>query len=99
MFSILSEDFTRKLSESIISIVRDAFQMFMKENAEKSRYLQQKDARIYIGGISPTDFNELVNEGLPEIRLGKSGKHKRYDKKAIDEYMAVNSVKKLDNIA
>lgn len=99
MFSVLSEDFTRKLRESIVSIVRDAFQMFMKENAEKSRYLQQKDARAYIGGISPTDFTELVNEGLPEIQLGKSGKHKRYDKKAIDEYMAIHSVNKLDNVA
>ncbi|MGG5331655.1 hypothetical protein [Enterococcus sp. AZ163] len=91
MLNILSEDFMKKLRESIIAIVRDAFQMFMKENAEKSRYLQQKDARLYIGGITGDDFNQLVKEGLPEIRLGASGKHKRYDKRAIDEYMAAHS--------
>lgn len=94
MLNILSEDFMRKLRESIIAIVRDAFHMFMKENAEKSRYLQQKDARIYIGGITGDDFNQLVKEGLPEIRLGESGKHKRYDKRAIDEYMATHSQNK-----
>lgn len=91
MLNILSEDFMRKLRESIIAIVRDAFHMFLKENAEKTRYLQQKDARAYIGGISATDFSELVQAGLPEIRLGAGGKNKRYDKKAIDEYMAIHS--------
>lgn len=87
MINILSEEFLSKLRESIISIVRDAFQMFMKEKTEECRYLQQKDARAYIGGITGKDFNELVKNGLPEIKLGPNSKHLRYDKQAIDEYM------------
>lgn len=91
MINILSEEFLSKLRESIISIVRDAFQMFMREKNDECRYLQQKDARAYIGGVSGDDFNQLVKEGLPEIKLGPSGKHKRYDKQAIDGYMATHS--------
>jgi len=91
--SILSDDFLDKLRESIVSIVRDAFQIFLKEKSEESRYLQQKDARVYIGGINGEDFNQLVKDGLPEIKLGPSNKHKRYDKRAIDEYMLTHSKK------
>lgn len=91
--SILSDDFLDKLRESIVSIVRDAFQIFLKEKSDESRYLQQKDARAYIGGIDATDFNKLVKDGLPEIKLGPSNKHKRYDKRAIDEYMLTHTKK------
>lgn len=94
MINILSEEFLNKLRESIISIVRDAFQMFMKEKTEECRYLQQKDARAYIGGITGKDFNELVKNGLPEIKLGPSNKHLRYDKKAIDEFMLTHKTNK-----
>lgn len=93
MLNILSEEFLSKLRESIISIVRDAFQVFLTEKLDETRYLQQKDARIYIGGINGKDFNELVDAGLPEIKLGPSNKHKRYDKRAIDEYMLKHSKK------
>lgn len=91
MINILSEEFLTKLRESIVSIVRDAFQIFIKEKIDECRYLQQKDARTYIGGINGEDFNQLVKNGLPEIQLGPSAKHKRYDKRAIDEYMATHS--------
>lgn len=93
MLNILSEEFLSKLRESIVSIVRDAFQIFMKEKSDECRYLQQKDARAYIGGITGDDFNRLVKDGLPEIQLGASAKHKRYDKRAIDEYMLAHQTK------
>lgn len=93
MLNILSEEFLTKLKDSIISIVRDSFQVFMKEKSEECRYLQQKDARAYIGGITGKDFSELVRDGLPEIKLGPNTKHLRYDKKAIDEYMFSHQTK------
>ncbi|MDT2640419.1 hypothetical protein P7D31_09855 [Enterococcus dongliensis] len=93
MFNILSEEFLNRLRESVVSIVRDAFQIFLKEKSDERRYLQQKDAREYIGGINGKDFNQLVKDGLPEIQLGTSGKHKRYDKCAIDEFMLVHQKK------
>lgn len=92
---VFSDDFEARLRSRIISIVRDAFQVFLKEKSDETRYLQQKDARAYIGGISGDDFNQLVKEGLPEIKLGPSNKHKRYDKRAIDEYMLKHSSNKL----
>lgn len=93
MLNILSEEFLSKLRESIVAIVRDAFQVFLKEKTDECRYIQQKDARIYIGGINGKDFNELVDEGLPEIQLGPGAKHKRYDKRAIDEFMLAHQKK------
>lgn len=93
MLNILSEEFLSKLRESIIAIVRDAFQIFLKEKSDECRYLQQKDARAYIGGINGEDFNQLVKDGLPEIQLGSSVKHKRYDKRAIDEFMLAHQKK------
>lgn len=93
MMNVLSEEFLTRLREAIVSVVRDAFQIFMKEKKDENRYLQQKDARAYIGGISGEDFNQLVKDGLPEIKLGPSNKHKRYDKQAIDEYMLEHSSK------
>lgn len=85
---LFNDEFQEGLKESIISLMRDAHHTFMKERTEQCRYLQQKDARAYIGGITGDDFNRLVKNGLPEIQLGPSAKHKRYDKKDIDEFMA-----------
>lgn len=93
MANILSEEFLNKLRESVVSIVRDAFQIFLKEKSNECRYLQQKDARAYIGGITGADFNQLVKNGLPEIKLGPNSKHLRYDKLAIDEFMLSHKTK------
>lgn len=93
MINILSEEFLNRLRESVVSIVRDAFQVFLKEKTDKCRYLQQKDARAYIGGITGADFSMLVKNGLPEIKLGPNSKHLRYDKKAIDEFMLSHQTK------
>ncbi|WP_315307941.1 hypothetical protein [Enterococcus devriesei] len=93
MLNILSEEFLNKLRESVVSIVRDAFKIFLKEKSDECRYLQQKDARTYIGGINGEDFNQLVKDGLPEIQLGPGAKHKRYDKRAIDEFMLSHQTK------
>ena len=90
---LFNDEFEDSLKEKIVSFMRDAHNTFMKERTDQCRYLQQKDARAYIGGISGEDFNQLVKDGLPEIKLGPSNKHKRYDKKAIDEYMLKHSNK------
>lgn len=83
--NILSEDFINRLRESIVSIVRDSFQVFMNQKLDQTRYLQRKDAIKYIGGISTTDFKKLVDDGIPEIQIEGTV---RYDKEDIDTYMA-----------
>lgn len=83
--NILSEDFINRLRESIVSIIRDSFQVFMNQKLDQTRYLQRKDAIKYIGGISNTDFKKLVDDGIPEIQIEGTV---RYDKEDIDTYMA-----------
>lgn len=87
--NILSEEFINRLRDSIISIIRDAFQVFMNQKLEETRYLQQKDARKYIGGITNQDFKRWVSLGLREIEVDGV---LRYDKKDIDEFMERHKV-------
>lgn len=87
--NIFGADFIRQLTEAIVEIVQNAVDSMASKQAPEIRYLQKKDAIKYIGGIDPSDFNELVARGLPRIKVYRSI---RYDKKDIDEFMAKNKL-------
>lgn len=83
--NIFDTSFLDAIRTKIIEIVYEAVNYLVKQK-DGTRYMQQKEARAYVGGIGFDDFkNNFVGKGLKEIRIEGA---LRYDKHDIDEFMA-----------
>lgn len=82
--NLFSDSFLADIRMAIVGMVQDAIKAAVPKQSEQ-RYLQQNEARRYVGGIDHPGFQKLVAAGLPEIRVDGM---LRYDKRDIDEFMA-----------
>lgn len=94
MQQIFGEQFEAQLSDSITDITRSAIQLALKNESENKRYLNQKQARDYLGGMKHDDFKELLVLGLKTIIVKRPSGSTcvRYDKQDLDEFMAYYKV-------
>ena len=87
--NLLSTDFEVALNSKVVEIVANAIER-LPTNHNQQRYLNKKQAKVYIGGIDDRDFDECVAMGLKQIVIKRpSGSATiRYDAKDLDEFMA-----------
>ena len=93
--NIFNDSFLNQLSLGITQIVTDAVKRLVeKEKPVSQRYLNKKEARAYLGGMDPAEFDTLVSMGLKVVTLTRpSGQTStRYDIEDLDEFMAAYKV-------
>lgn len=91
MLNILSEEFQKKLVDSIISIVEKAIERILESKLTNERYLREEEARKYAAKISFTTFQRWQDEGInPIVIKGVTC----YDRQDIDEFMKKHKLSK-----
>lgn len=87
---IFGQHFLDTVHRSITETVENAVKTYVSHLENNERYLKQKEAMEYLGGMTNQDFKQLHLIGLKQIVIKRPNGSKcvRWDKRDLDAFMA-----------